>query len=119
MQNTSGLPPHQPYQNVKLDECHICLDPLVGELAEVSCGHIYHYQCLVNWTTKNGTHRACCICDQNTEIINIITLPPVKNYLPSSVNINENLSRNTNGPRENDVILPESRIKKYICCQIL
>ena len=30
MQNSSGVPPHQPYQNIKLDECHICLEPLIG-----------------------------------------------------------------------------------------
>lgn len=125
MQNTSGLPPHQPYKNVKLDECHICLDPLAGELAEVSCGHIYHYHCLVDWIKKKGAHRACCICDQNTEIINIINFPTPTDNFNSDSPLNNNNQINTvtypslPEPQENDVILPENRIKKYKCCRIL
>ena len=64
--------PHQPYQNIKKDECLICLEILDGEIAESSCGHIYHYHCIVDWIKRKGTHRACCICAQNTEIINVI-----------------------------------------------
>ena len=125
MQNSSGAIPHQPYQNIKLDECHICLEPLIGELAEVSCGHIYHYDCLVGWITKKGAHKACCICAKNTEIVNIITFPPTVNTLNSTATENINNQINTvtypslPEPQENDFILPEDRIKKYKCCQIL
>lgn len=114
MQHNSGLINHT-YQNVKLDECHICLDPLIGELAEVSCGHIYHLKCLVDWIKKKGAHRACCICSQNTEIINIIMFPPPVN------NFNCKPPENINNQINNVTyqLLPENKIKKYKCCQIL
>ena len=73
------VPPHQPYQNVKLDECYICLETLHGEIGEVSCGHIFHLKCLSEWINKKGAHRACCICEKNTEIVNIIDFPKPKN----------------------------------------
>jgi hypothetical protein len=49
---TTQIPPHQPYEKIKLDECHICLEYLVGEIAEVSCGHIYHLKCIQGWIKK-------------------------------------------------------------------
>ena len=40
------------YQNIyneekKKEECLICLEILDGEISESSCGHIYHYQCIL------------------------------------------------------------------------
>ena len=89
--NSTTTLPHQPYEKVKLDECHICLEYLVGEIAEVSCGHIYHLECIQDWIKKKGAHKSCCICDKNTEIVNIVNLPDYKNkiILPTS-NLNEN-----------------------------
>jgi hypothetical protein len=65
------------YQNIyneekKKEECLICLEILDGEISESSCGHIYHYQCIQDWIKKKGSHRCCCICENNTEIVNII-----------------------------------------------
>ena len=55
-----------------VDECHICLDELVGELCVVSCGHHFHYQCVKEWMEKNKNfQKPCCICENITEITNI------------------------------------------------
>ena len=120
--NSSTRVPHQPYEKVKLDECHICLEYLVGEIAEVSCGHIYHLECIQDWIKKKGSHKSCCICDKNTEIVNVLIFPPPKvnilnNILPSLPIDNNDL--NIVEARENDNILPENRIKKNRSCQIL
>lgn len=53
-------------------ECYICLEELDGEISESSCGHIYHYKCIMEWIKKKGSHRCCVICEQNTEIVNIV-----------------------------------------------
>ena len=116
----NSLPtPHQPYQKVTHDECLICLEPLNGEIGEVSCGHIYHLTCLSNWIAKKGAHRACCICDKNTEIVNVLIFPPPQVTLLNNVEATLSSNRNIVEPRENDNILPENRIKKNRCCQIL
>tara|TARA_B100000963_G_C22167932_1_gene468959 strand:- start:162 stop:527 length:366 start_codon:yes stop_codon:yes gene_type:complete len=119
----NSLPtPHQPYQKVTYDECLICLEPLNGEIGEVSCGHIYHLTCLSNWIARKGAHRACCICDKNTEIVNVLIFPPpqvnISNNIEPSLPIDNN-DLNIVEARENDNILPENRIKKNRCCQIL
>ena len=65
------------YQNIsneekKKEECLICIEVLDGEISESSCGHIYHYSCIQKWIVEKGTHRCCCVCEDNTEIVNII-----------------------------------------------
>ena len=118
---SNNIPPHQPYEKVKLDECHICLELLVGEIAEISCGHVYHLNCVQDWIMKKGSHKSCCICSQNTEIINIVNLP----------NTNQKIHSNTEPIRkisETDSILPNSnqnnnnnknKNMKCLCCNIL
>lgn len=55
-----------------VDECHICLEELVGELCVLSCGHHFHYQCVKDWMDKNKDYqKPCCICENITEINNI------------------------------------------------
>ena len=76
----SHTTPHKPYQNVREDECFICLEILEGEIAEVSCGHIFHYHCIQDWIKKKGSHRSCCICEQNTEIVNIVNFENPKPF---------------------------------------
>ena len=130
--------PHLPYEKIKLDECHICLEYLVGEIAEVSCGHIYHLKCIQDWISKKGTHKCCCICDGNTEIVNIVNLPDskIKSPLPNNTNINEvnqlPILQHSDHPtpgyqnrRRNDMINQRNnqgnnqRIREKRCCQIL
>ena len=56
----------------EIDECCICLTLLQGELAELSCGHINHLECVTEWISKKNNYRkACCICENDTEIVNI------------------------------------------------
>ena len=56
----------------EIDECCICLTLLQGELAELSCGHVYHLECVTEWINKKNNYRkACCICENDTEIVNI------------------------------------------------
>ncbi len=53
--------------------CAICLDEKTGLLAELSCGHIYHYKCVQDWIKQKKNYlKCCCICEGNTEIVNII-----------------------------------------------
>ena len=138
MNTNITITPHLPYEKVKLDECHICLDYLVGEIAEVSCGHIYHLKCIQDWIAKKGAHRCCCICDGNTEIVNIVNLPDskIKSPLPTRTNMDEvnqqpilqqtnqntpgyqNRSRNVMNNQRNNQRNNE-RIKEKRCCQIL
>ena len=54
-------------------DCAICLENKTGEVAKLSCGHTYHYNCIEEWVTKKQNFlKCCCICEQNTEIVNII-----------------------------------------------
>ena len=77
-----------------IDECCICLELLQGELVEISCGHIYHYNCIKNWiNNKNKIRKICCICDKETEIINIfykvnthLYEKPIQEYRPIQEN---------------------------------
>lgn len=103
--------PHKPYQNVREDECLICLEILEGEIAEVSCGHIFHYECLKNWIKNKGIHRSCCLCDKNTEIVNII------NFKNNNNNINKNNNDNINKNNKNNNNINKNNI--FGCCQIL
>ena len=53
--------------------CAICLEEKEGLLAELSCGHIYHYKCIQDWINKKKNYtKCCCICEGDTEIVNII-----------------------------------------------
>ncbi len=56
-----------------IDNCIICFYPLENEIAELTCGHKFHFDCLKNWTIKNKNF--CCICDKdNIEIKNVYSL---------------------------------------------
>ena len=84
------------YQEKKKEECHICLELLDGEIAESSCGHIFHYKCIQDWIKVKGPNRCCCICEIDTEIVNI-------------VNFNKSYDR----------FKECNQKKKWICCPIL
>ena len=88
-------------------DCAICLENKVGLIAELSCGHIYHYRCIEEWVNKkNNVLRCCCICEKNTEIVNIIGEEPEEqklvnteqvddtNYLTYYSNTQSNIYRN-------------------------
>ena len=55
------------------DECMICLEPLDTDVAVLSCGHRYHFQCIQQWSKKIKTFtKLCSVCDKDVEIVNII-----------------------------------------------
>jgi hypothetical protein len=89
------------------DECMICLEVLEGTLCKLSCGHIYHYNCVQKWMINNKNYKnACCIC-KNTEIENIYNTNELYNYR-SNVNLIDDKKKNK-----------KKKIKKYNCCVIL
>ena len=72
-------------------DCAICLENKVGLIAELSCGHIYHYRCIEEWVNKkNNVLRCCCICEKNTEIVNIIGEEPEEQKLVNTEQVDDN-----------------------------
>ena len=58
-----------------MNECVICLEPVVNDIVVLSCIHKnnYHYECLKKWIYRGSTlTKICSICDENVEILNII-----------------------------------------------
>ena len=98
----------------EIDECHICLELLEGELVEISCSHIFHYDCIKNWINKNKkNNKVCCICENDTEIINIFynMSQPIKNIQNNITTKPPNISV----IREQEII----ETKLWSCCNIL
>lgn len=59
-------------------ECAICLEEKTGFIAKLSCGHTYHYSCVQSWIEKkNNFRKGCCICENDTEIIQLIGEEPL------------------------------------------
>ena len=88
-----------------IDECHICLEELTGELTVLSCNHHYHYDCIKQWLNKNNKIRkVCCVCDKETEIVNIYysLSGPNNNFCVKNDNINTN-TINTNTINTNKI----------------
>lgn len=103
------------YEN-EIEECMICLEPLNNEVAEISCSHKYHYKCIKEWIkTNNNILKACCICEKNTEIINIKSFDSYinqNNINVKGININDNrLNINEENSNENNSL--------FGCCNIL
>ena len=116
--------PHLPYEKIKIDECHICLEYLVGEIAEISCGHIYHLECIKDWIARKGNHKCCCICEKNTEIVNIVNLPDSKIKCPTTPilyqqNSNHISNYNYQNNQRNINTQNNQRNIKNRCCHIL
>tara|TARA_Y100000389_G_C17228708_1_gene397035 strand:- start:99 stop:407 length:309 start_codon:yes stop_codon:yes gene_type:complete len=99
------------------DECMICLEELKGSLCKLSCGHIYHYNCVQKWLINKKEYRnSCCIC-KNTEIINIYNTNELLNY-PSNLNL---INKDENNPETNN---KRKKYKRKLnifnkCCIIL
>lgn len=95
------------YEN---EECMICLEPLNNEIAEISCSHKYHYKCIEKWMKTNKSFlRACCVCEDNTEIINILNFD-------SSINQN-NLNKHKKNINRNEDNINNNYL--FGCCNIL
>lgn len=59
-----------------LEECSICLEPMIKEIAILTCRHEYHLKCISDWITKYKMNQInnykCPICNNNTFEINLI-----------------------------------------------
>lgn len=105
-----------------MDECHICLENLTGEIAIISCGHKFHYKCIQEWIRKKNKYtKNCCICENETEIENIITIKD--NSINSNNLVSNNKSKNNNinneGYYQGDKNYEISKYDLFSCCTIL
>ena len=81
-----------------IDNCIICFYPLENEIAELSCGHKYHFDCLKSWANKKkNLGNLCCICNkENIEIHTVynegelITETNIDNSIDKSEIVNRN-----------------------------
>lgn len=59
-----------------LEECSICLEPMIKEIAILSCLHEYHLKCISDWITKYKINQInnykCPLCNNDTFEINLI-----------------------------------------------
>ena len=116
------------------EECMICLEVLDGEIAEISCSHVFHYKCIQDWmNVKKKFNRCCCICDNDTEIVNIVNLNKsfdkfkdinIGNNYQNNNNCQRNNQNNNNYQNNNYPIINVNNMnngnnKKYKCCSIL
>ena len=74
-----------------MDDCIICLEPLKNNIAKLSCGHKYHFDCISEWINKKKDLRKICpICRDNdieiTEVENV--------YIPQVVKTTESFFKN-------------------------
>ena len=100
-----------------IDNCIICFYPLDKEVAVLSCGHKYHFECLKSWTDKKqNIGNLCCICNKpNIEIVTV--------YNEDDANlINETDLDNTNKSEniEKNTQVNLDRLEPILwCCNIL
>ena len=82
-------------------ECIICLEDMETNIAVLSCGHKYHFECITAWANKKkDLYKICTVCPQNNEIINIIDNTKIKKKTSFS-NIQKNKYEIT--PQKNEV----------------
>ena len=51
-----------------IDNCIICFYPLNYEIAELTCGHKFHFDCLKAWISnekQKNIGNLCCICNKD------------------------------------------------------
>jgi len=123
---------------IKYDtDCIMCMesaDPrlnILCDIAHLSCGHIYHYNCLMSWqqTIQHYflTNIECCICKQSVSLTGIWHTngkyhPITHNYdlkrlhdpLLSSSHIDTNFNTMDHQPRQRRRLI--SYIPGFKCC---
>lgn len=68
-----------------MEECMICLEPMIHNIVHLSCGHKYHYNCIQSWMkVKNNKKKICTICDHENEIINIENYREELTFIPKT-----------------------------------
>lgn len=103
------------------DECPICLENLIENIAETNCKHQFHFECLSDWIhSKKKIIFICPTCNQNPcEIINVYS-KNMKNETKTS-NQNRNQSNNQNNNQSNNFKKRKNYDKITLCafCAIL
>jgi len=57
-----------------MEECSICLENMVINIAILDCIHKYHIKCIKSWIHyKNDRQNKCPICNQGTRIMCILS----------------------------------------------
>ena len=78
------------------NECMICLEEMKDNIAVLSCGHRYHFDCITAWANKKkDMYKICTVCPQNNEIINIETKVKKNNNFAKSEKNKHNLIQST------------------------
>ena len=63
-----------------IDNCIICFYPLDKEIAQLSCGHKYHFDCLNSWANKKNNLDAIFITNSgssNEKLMGLITISDI------------------------------------------
>jgi hypothetical protein len=55
------------------NDCSICFDEMISEVATLVCGHLYHHICITSWMTndtnvQNSEHTNCPMCRETIQI---------------------------------------------------
>ena len=107
----------------EIEECMICLEPLNNEIAQISCSHKYHFKCIEKWIKTNKNFlKACCICENNTEIVNILSFDSLinqNNINQNNINQNDINQNNINDRRVNNNEDNVNNNYLFGCCNIL
>ena len=106
-----------------IDNCIICFYQLEYEIAELSCGHKFHFDCLKAWISKEkqkNIGNLCCICNKND--IEIKTIFNNKDSVYENI---VNYESDFDTDAEN-VAIPETESEStipieniFFCCTIL
>lgn len=78
------------------DECPICLEDLIENIATTICGHKFHFECLSNWIySQKKIVFICPSCNRNPcEIINVYSKKKSTSTLNKFYNKNNNRINN-------------------------
>ena len=76
---------------VNVEECCICLDIMLFEIALLGCQHEYHLDCISKWiNTKSSYVFRCPLCQKHTGIVNVYNKYPDEN---NNTNLHNNANR--------------------------
>ena len=107
------------------DECPICLEDLIRTIAETSCGHSFHFECLSSWIYKQRKITFTCpSCNKDPcEIINVYSKKKSVSKLRrvDSITIQEisELENNNSVSGSGSGDSKDGKICCYYCCIIL
>lgn len=79
-----------------INECSICLELLDNkyQIYVLECGHQYHTTCLTDWYKNPIANYKCPLCNEQSDIINIIN--HTNNLQSNNINSNQINSINCN-----------------------